>query len=817
MKRTANLLFLFFAALWGIRSVKAQWVQTNGPYGGTIYALKTYPSGNGGTNIMAGTSSGAFISTDNGTNWTQVNIVNNMFQPPVSFLATAPDSSGGTYIYAGLGAFGFGGYGIYLSDDNGSTWTDIGLDYAGPQALAVETTGPGSLRLIAGTSQGVYTSTDNGANWAPVNNGLTDKDIKALAVASDGSGTTHWFAGTFGGMFVSTDNGASWDTANTGIINQGYTKPPISAIGVIPNGSGGAIILAGTQYGGIFLSTNYGSNWTADTNSPSFATSFTMAKDRSGNTTVFVGSVGSGVYRSDDGGSSWTQFNNGLNGFYATYINSMAVTGNGTNNVRIFSGTSNGLYLSDNNGSNWTESDTGITGISINALTTATDGSGVTTIFAGGAGLYRSTDNGESWDEVDNDDITSLAVSPDSNGGNYIYAGTNGNGAIRSDDNGKSWIPINSGITDQDVTCIAAMDSLLIAGTDHDGVFLSDDNGNNWIQMNNGLPSESLSKVNSKVKTSPANLVWPKLIGVTELDRKNPVVMSMLKYTYLTFIMSPTPHTFGKGRGLLNKNIGDYNSNSLVSYSTRHSSINDTSWTEISYGLPEYDGNSFTTLSDSIFFVGTNSNGIYRLIGNDTTWTAVDNGLTNLNNEEITALTTYGNSATFASTLDGVFLSTDNGENWKSVNTGFPDNLNIQSLAISYSNSTNGNELFASTMSSGVWKRPISDMITTGIQKTQKIAPTNFKLEQNYPNPFNPTTVIRYQLAVNSHVSINVYDILGKEVAKLISGIKPAGNYSVRFNGNNLSTGVYFYSITAVPVDGKTASYHQVRKMILLK
>lgn len=817
MKRTANLLFLFLAALWGIRSVKAQWAQTKGPYGGTIYALTTYPNGNGSTNIMAGTSSGAFISTDNGTNWTPVSIVNNVFQPPVSFLATAPDSSGGTYIYAGLGGFGFGGYGIYLSDDNGSTWTDIGLDYAGPQALAIDTTVQGSLRLIAGTSQGVYTSTDNGTKWTPVNNGLTITDIKALAVASDGLDTTYWFAGTYdGGMFISKDHGTNWKAANSGIPTpQGFSSPGISSIAVIPNGSGGETILTGTRYEGVFLSSNYGSNWTATTNSPSYVMSFTTSADESGNTFVFAGSFGNGEYRSDDNGLSWTQINNGLTGYNAAFIWSMVVSGNKTNNVRIFSGTSNGLYLSDNNGSNWTESDTGITGISIDALATATDGNGVTTIFAGGAGLYRSTDNGGSWDEVNNDDITSLAVSPDSNGGNYIYAGTNGNVAIRSDDNGKSWMPINNGITDQDVTCITAMDSLLVAGTDHEGVFLSDDYGNNWIQMNNGLPSE-LSKANSKAKTFPANLVWPKLIGVTELDRKNPVVMSMLKYTYLTFIMSPTPHTFGKGDGLLNKNIGGFNSDSPVSYSMRPPNINDTSWTEISYGLPEYGGNSFTALSDSIFFVGTNSNGIYRLIGNDTTWTAVDNGLTNLNNEEVTALTTYGGSATFASTLDGVFLSTDNGKNWKAVNTGFPSNLNILSLAISYSNLTNGNELFASTMSSGVWKRPISDMIT-GVLKTQKTAPTSFRLEQNYPNPFNPTTVISYSVPRNAKILINVYDILGREVTQLVNGIKTSGQYSVQFNGNDLSSGVYFYSITAVPVDGKTASYHRVRKMILLK
>jgi len=73
----------------------------------------------------------------------------------------------------------------------------------------------------------------------------------------------------------------------------------------------------------------------------------------------------------------------------------------------------------------------------------------------------------------------------------------------------------------------------------------------------------------------------------------------------------------------------------------------------------------------------------------------------------------------------------------------------------------------------------------------------NYRLEQNYPNPFNPSTVISYQLAGQSHVTLRVYDLLGREVAVLVNEVKSAGNYTATFNASNFPSGVYFYRLTA--------------------
>ena len=91
----------------------------------------------------------------------------------------------------------------------------------------------------------------------------------------------------------------------------------------------------------------------------------------------------------------------------------------------------------------------------------------------------------------------------------------------------------------------------------------------------------------------------------------------------------------------------------------------------------------------------------------------------------------------------------------------------------------------------------------------------NFELAQNYPNPFNPSTIIKYQIPfVETHrnvsVQLKIYDVLGNEVATLVNEEKPAGNYEVKFDANNLSSGVYFYKLS-------TSSFVKVKKMLLLK
>ena len=81
-----------------------------------------------------------------------------------------------------------------------------------------------------------------------------------------------------------------------------------------------------------------------------------------------------------------------------------------------------------------------------------------------------------------------------------------------------------------------------------------------------------------------------------------------------------------------------------------------------------------------------------------------------------------------------------------------------------------------------------------------KFSPDNFYLNQNYPNPFNPNTIINYTIPLDARgetqdVKLIVYNSLGMLIATLVDEKQNAGNYNVSFNGNNLSSGVYFYKL----------------------
>jgi len=98
-----------------------------------------------------------------------------------------------------------------------------------------------------------------------------------------------------------------------------------------------------------------------------------------------------------------------------------------------------------------------------------------------------------------------------------------------------------------------------------------------------------------------------------------------------------------------------------------------------------------------------------------------------------------------------------------------------------------------------------------GVDEGEKVnLPKEFVLLQNYPNPFNPTTSIKYSLPEQEFVSLKIFDILGNEVATLVNESKPAGNYEVQFDANNLSSGVYFYQLRA-------GNFTETKKLILMK
>lgn len=108
-----------------------------------------------------------------------------------------------------------------------------------------------------------------------------------------------------------------------------------------------------------------------------------------------------------------------------------------------------------------------------------------------------------------------------------------------------------------------------------------------------------------------------------------------------------------------------------------------------------------------------------------------------------------------------------------------------------------------------VWTAGI-EIATIGIKQIGFDVPESFALGQNYPNPFNQSSIINFQLSINSAVNIKVYDSKGAEVKALYDGELKAGVYEVQFDGSNLPSGVYFYRLS-------TPEFSETKKMILTK
>lgn len=101
-------------------------------------------------------------------------------------------------------------------------------------------------------------------------------------------------------------------------------------------------------------------------------------------------------------------------------------------------------------------------------------------------------------------------------------------------------------------------------------------------------------------------------------------------------------------------------------------------------------------------------------------------------------------------------------------------------------------------------------IISSAENESGTMIPNSIEVSQNYPNPFNPSTTIKYSINGEMFIRLNVFDVLGREVATLVNEEQLSGNYSIEFNAANLPSGVYFYRI-------ETGNFVQTRKMLLLK
>ncbi len=407
----------------------------------------------------------------------------------------------------------------------------------------------------------------------------------------------------------------------------------------------------------------------------------------------------------------------------------------------------------------WTQT-SGLTADTVNAIAAAPNGSNGIDLFAAtDGGIYLSTNSGTNWTAVDsglvNIHINALAVVPNGHGGATVFAGTNGSGVYRTTDYGSGWMAVNNGDL-VDGTYIFSFGFMsnglgggwLFAGADNSDVFLSTNNGGTWKSVNTGL-----------------------------------------KGTYVLSLATLGNYLYA-GTALQ----GPFESTSFVLADTL-------SWTSIGSSLPIGAHQVSALAVSGVYIFAVIGGGVYRYLSPG--WTEAYKGLP----FGIDAINVYfggaGNPRLFAGGPEGgVYLSTDDGDSWAAVDTGLAKST-VQCL------SNSGNYLFAGTVGSGVWRRPMSELLTS-VKGSPSDVPAEFSLSQNYPNPFNPTTTIAYDLPRSGQVTMKVYNILGQEVVTLVNADQHAGSHLVKFNGDRLTSGVYYYVIQA---NGVT----RTRKMILLK
>jgi hypothetical protein len=206
--------------------------------------------------------------------------------------------------------------------------------------------------------------------------------------------------------------------------------------------------------------------------------------------------------------------------------------------------------------------------------------------------------------------------------------------------------------------------------------------------------------------------------------------------------------------------------------------------------------------SGTALFGVIDGNDLFRSTDDGTTWTP----LGHVKSENVWSIALFGPN-TFAAGTDGIFLSKQLGV-WQSVN----DNLGAASCTVWLSGSylVVENGLAGSTLVPlSYWRRLLSEMVTSVDVGTSTL-PRRLQLLQNYPNPFNPSTTIGYNLPHKTTVQLTVSSTLGQQVAILQNAEQEAGYHEVKFDGRNLSSGVYFYRIEAGP-------FVETKKLLLVR
>jgi photosystem II stability/assembly factor-like uncharacterized protein len=743
----------------------AQWKQVYGSYGGSTHMV-VQASGDSAPNtqLFAGTDYGPFISNDSGVSWYPVNQ-----GMPTLVRAMASNNLGTYLIRVGLEPWtSSDSLGVVYTTDRGVNWLPIDSTWNIPDMYALAGCGN---NLYVGRDSGLMITGDNGQTWRRCDS----IGAQYLTVQVAPSGDTTILALTTS-IMGSSDNGVTWTTALPGGIvflpPRTYIDRPLQGLAACDS-----FAVVGSN-GNVYLSTDRGKTWSQSHPLPDPAGSLDVTAVGVDDANVYA-STGPNLFRSPDRGITWTSVSDRLpkgNYFNEQLIHSLSTVGHA-----LFATTVAGIFVSHDHGNTWVAQNNGLDAGAPASL--AASDSVVYATLGSGYFLGRSTDRGDDWTVLNDAALyrfRSLAAS-----GPHIVAGTDApslqNGyspAWRSSDYGASWTTDTAAVQAFTAHEYAMNDTYVFAGMVYGAMGMSrcHVDSSRWMPLSglNGISVEGIDASGSTL-----------LVG-----------------------------SFSQGIFL--------------------SSDNGEHWAPISNGF-DFTEEAFNTsaMAASTIFAGTSQQvppGA-PLLRKGGVWCSTDGGATwenrNLSGYNIMGLVIAGANVIAATDSAGVFISSNNGERWWPLNDGLPSRM-ISSLIAS------DDYLFAGALG-GIYRLPLSEAITS-VAPDESAVPSHDVLEQNYPNPFNPITTIKYTVAGTSglsgsahcgaatlgpagagpevlgasNVELAVYDILGREVAILVNEVKRPGTYAVEFDGSGLSSGIYFYRMTA----GKVIL---TRKLVLLK
>ena len=640
--------------------------------------------------------------------------------------------------------------GIHRSTDGGATWkwASATMTYRSVSALARDSSGA----VFVGTGQGkIYRSTDDGVSWQDIP-GTSSTSIIALCCKAP---ATLWLTRWNLGISRTTDNGAHWQALDSGLTDKFVLSLLVED---------GGFALAGTMTG-VFRTTSGGVVWAP--NGLTGSSVYSLARHPGGN---LFAATPVGIFRSTNNGDDWTKADNGAARSIVIDTSGLIITG-------MFSGEAR---RSTDGGTSWNSTPVSPTGV-LTPVTLSPSGH----LYAGspGMGVYQSTDKGITWlpkrDGLAASIVSALLRAPD----NSLYAGTDGSGLYRTTDGGTSWLFVPTTPGAYKVMSLALDDSgKILVGTWGYGLLRQSGTGGTWQTITYGYFY--------CVVTSPGGVI----LAANDVGK----VLHSTDYgkTWST-------DSVGNGPLLSVADGGDgYLYAGLFQQGLFRSSDNGKSWTAMNSGLSNPIVRGFLVRPGGVLFAGTDG-GLFRTTDRGESWAPVTSGLF-----LVRSMLPIGANQIVGVGWRGVSFSSDGGASWGMVNAGLWP-AEARSIAIDATG-----YLYAGTANAGVFK---SSLTTSVDGHGESSVPAECSLRQNYPNPFNPTTGIRYSIAGSGgqgsgaiEVRLVVYDLFGREVAVLVDEKKAPGSYTVRFDGNGLASGVYFYRLQA-------EHFVETKKLLLMR